>query len=99
MAHELPPVKSMQVDMNKSPSTFEYEIKASASSTSPNLPSVVSAMPPTLIRISVASNLRRPREEILLNGSAVQAKSPTRYDWGRISQVRIEASSFRVKFQ
>src|SRR5690242_5069007 len=55
--------KNMHSETNRSPSTFAYDVNASASRMSPNFPSAASAIPPMLIRFKVLNVLLRPARE------------------------------------
>lgn len=57
---DFPEERNMHSETNRSPSTFAYEVRASASRISPNLPSCASAIPPMLIRFRVVRNRWRP---------------------------------------
>ncbi len=66
---EVPMVKNMHADTNRSPSTLEYDVNTSASSMSPNFPSFASAIPPTLTRFKVLRNQYRPVRERRFKGT------------------------------
>lgn len=66
---ETPDEKNMHSDTNKSPSTFAYDVKTSASKMSPNFPSCASAIPPILTRFKVWMNRERPTGEKRLIGT------------------------------
>lgn len=65
---EVPIVKNMHADTNRSPSTLAYDVNTSARSISPNFPSFASAIPPTLTRFKVLRNQYRPVRERRFKG-------------------------------
>ncbi len=85
---EIPIVKNMHADTNRSPRTLEYEVNTSARRMSPNLPSCASAIPPILTRFKVLRNQYRPVRERRCKGTMKKMTRTNRYDWGSISQAR-----------
>lgn len=59
---------NMHAEMNRSPSTLAYDVKTSARSMSPNLPSWASAICPMLTRLRVERNQYRPVRESRWSG-------------------------------
>ena len=85
---DVPIVKNMHAETNRSPRTLEYDVNTSARSISPNFPSFASAIPPILTRFKVLRNQYRPVRERRCRGTMKKTTRRNRYDWGRISQAR-----------
>jgi hypothetical protein len=91
--------KNMHSETNRSPSTLAYEVSASASRMSPNLPSAASAMPPMLMRFSVARVLLRPARETKGRGAMKPTTRTRRYMFGRISHAAMSVGLPLVRAQ
>lgn len=91
--------KNMHSETNKSPKTFAYDVSASASRTSPNFPSAASAIPPMLIRFSVAKVLLRPARETKGRGAMKPTTRTRRYRFGRISHAAMSLGLPLVRAQ
>lgn len=89
----------MHSETNRSPRTFAYDVSASASSMSPNFPSAASAMPPTLMRLSVANVLLRPARETKGRGAMKPTTRVSKYRFGRISHAAISVGLPLVRVQ
>lgn len=92
-------VKNMHMVTKRSPRIFAYDVKASDSKMSPNLPSCASASPPMLIRRRVWRNRYLPAFDHCCKGIMNAITSRRRYNCGRISQARTDVTFPRVMAQ
>ncbi len=91
--------KNIHSETNRSPRTLAYDVNASASRISPNLPSAASAIPPMLMRFNVPSVLLRPARETKGRGTMKPTTRTRRYRFGRISHAAMSVGLPLVRLQ